>query len=294
MSKFHFKSIVILLSLVITNQYSNDYNLLMSAFSRGQESFGFLFIKLSQIYNYYGFPYFAVHLTYLMILAISLASFTRNIISVVLLIILVGGILNEQTRFFSAIFIAFSLMSLNGKLRFLFPLSFFIHPAAFLISFVVFCLMNTVKKMNELTFLCCTFFAYVFGSYLVSFIVSLGNFLGYGYSGTVHLEPLSILGKIVFFVLAVYEAFIIKNEGVNGKNYDRDIIRALIILGIFASGIAIASGRIMLVLFLLVVAISPMPKIRSSQLVATSHNNILLASILSIATIFLARISKFL
>ena len=119
MSKFHFKSIVILLSLVITNQYSNDYNLLMSAFSRGQESFGFLFIKLSQIYNYYGFPYFAVHLTYLMILAISLASFTRNIISVVLLIILVGGILNEQTRFFSAIFIAFSLMTLNGKLRFL-------------------------------------------------------------------------------------------------------------------------------------------------------------------------------
>ena len=112
-----FRAFIILIALVATNEYLDDYQKLMTAYNKGQEAFGYLFIVLGDVFRSLGLSYFYVHLSYLVIMAVSIAALTRNLFFMVVLIVLVGEILNEQTRFFTGAFGAIALLIYAKKLK---------------------------------------------------------------------------------------------------------------------------------------------------------------------------------
>lgn len=295
MVNFLFRAAIILIVLVATNGYLDDYQKLMTAYDKGQQAFGQLFIFLSEVFRGFGLSYFYVHLTYLVLLAISLATLTRNLFFMVLLIALVGEILNEQTRFFTGAFLSIALLIQTKNLKLLSVSSVFIHPAACILTFAGFLtnrfFLKFVTPSLFLTFGCG---AFVLSEVIRDVIILIGSKMGYGYAGTIYLEPLSMTGKVFLLFILLLEFFKFKNEGNLTKGKDFYLVRSFLLLTILFSSFAIVSGRLLLITTILIVASSTLPSTFTKRKVPTSYNKFVLFSVCIVFSALIVRLYKFL
>lgn len=289
------RTVVILIALIATNGYLDDYQKLMTAYDKGQQAFGYLFIFLSEIYRSFGLSYFFVHLTYLFVLALSLANLTKNLAFMVVLIILVGEILNEQTRFFTGAFLSIILLIQANKLRFLSLSSVFIHPAACVLTLAGYITNRVFFKFATPTlFLVCGCSAFILSEIIRDIIVLAGSKMGYGYAGTIYLEPLSITGKAFLFLLLILEFFKFKNEVNVSKEKDSFLVKSFLLLTILFSSFAIVSGRLLLITTILIVASSVMPSVFVKRKVPATYNKFVLLSVCIVFSALLVRLYKLL
>lgn len=273
-----FKLLVIFIVLVITNTYGNDYSILEFAFNKQQESFGLFFQFFGGVLYFFELDYVFLHSLYLFVIALSVTTFCRNLIFTVTFILLVGLVLNEQARFFSAFLGALALFRLN---RPMFAVIFcaFIHVGASVIFLAFYGVRWAMSKVDGSSFfLLFALSAWSLGLLIKQWLIAVGGYLGYGYTGTVHLEPLSIQGVGVYVLLVLVEASLLIVGEKSFLKTDRRNYRAILILGLFSSGIAIVSGRLLFVVSLYYAASAAALSFSSRRKVGPRHNKSLAIS----------------
>ena len=294
MVSFVFRTIIVLIALINTNAYLQDYQQLMVAYDKGQQSYGTLFIFLGEIYRGFNLDYFYVHLTYLIIMACCLAILTKNLAFLVLLIILVGEILNEQTRFFTGVFLAIVILIHSKKLKAFSISAFLIHPAAFVLSFMGY-LGNkiVVKHLTPAWFAILGFICFILSEAIRGVVTFIGAKLGYGYAGTIYVEPLSLSGKAFLLVVLCLEFYKFKHEKELNFVVENFLSRTFLLMTILFSGFAIVSGRLLLIWSILMVSTSCMPKFFSDRKVKPNYNLVIFNALYIILTILAVRSLKF-
>jgi hypothetical protein len=290
-----FRAFIILIALVATNEYLDDYQKLMTAYNKGQEAFGYLFIVLGDVFRSLGLSYFYVHLSYLVIMAVSIAALTRNLFFMVVLIVLVGEILNEQTRFFTGAFGAIALLIYAKKLKVLSATSVLVHPAAGVLAFAGYITNRLfIKFATPTLFLACGCSAFILSEIIRDIIIMIGSKLGYGYEGTVYLEPLSLVGKVFLFFILFLEFFKFKSEVKLNRAKDFYLVKSFFLLKILFSSFAIVSGRLLLIVTVLLVATSTMPTVFVKRKVSVNYNKLVLFSVCIVFAALLVRLYKLL
>ncbi|MBU2917750.1 hypothetical protein KO505_07210 [Psychrosphaera sp. F3M07] len=289
--RFLVKLICIFLVLFLTNEYAHDYQMLESAFKKQQESYGIVFVTLSKFYFQLGLEYILLHITYLFIMSISIALITSNLLLMITLLVLIGHILNEQTRFFTG-----AMVSIAG-LRYYKPailISFLFHPAAFVLTLAAYFIHWFTKFKQSNWFIIYLITAYVVGFALKEVILSIGRAIGYDYSGSIYLDPISLAGQLFLFAIAIFEVFKKQlEEQTNQEQVKQNEVRAFILLCVVCSGFAIVSGRLLMVIAILVIANSTVPKFNDQNQVSKKYNVFLLLSVIVVFLTLLIRTLKF-
>ncbi|MCC5855537.1 MAG: hypothetical protein JJU10_07675 [Idiomarina sp.] len=256
--------ILLLIALISTNQFGNDYLTLKHAYNIQQESFGTVFILLSRLFYSLGLDYWFLHIFYCVILSFSVSRLSENLISPILVFIILGSILNEQTRYFSAALLALYLLVRYSA--WLTLLTFVIHPAGSLMISAVGILYSVIHKMSLIWKVLLIFACFMMSPVVKIAILWIGGQLGYQYEGTVHSEVISNFGLvfILYCAFAVLVGFqFINRSGLPYANRNQSILLAVAGLAAFSSEFAIISGRYLITLTILLSCMLVFPKLGS-------------------------------
>ena len=238
--KLFFNSLILAVILFTLNEKGHDFLIVQKSFNNGELKFGYFLHFLQYLKVYFDIKYLQVHFLYVFVLSYSLLKLSGNKVFLLILIIIpFSDILNEQIRFFSALFFAI-LHPFNNIL------SFFIHPAAALLALPLQFLKktkNTFISENKFFFLLVIFLALLISSLLAPFVRQYSILLGYQYSGSIHFgnaSNISLLVKLFFCFLF----FFMKSREI--------ILFYLLFISITFGEIAIISGRSLIAFLILI------------------------------------------
>jgi hypothetical protein len=238
--KLFFNSLILSLIIFILNEKGHDFLIVQNSFNKGEFKFGYFLHFLQYLKVYIDVKYIQVHFLYIYILSYSLLKLSNNKISLLILIIFpFSDILNEQIRFFSALFFAISHPIKN-------ILSFLIHPAAALIALP----LQFFKKskhifilQNKYFFLVMILTAFLIANLISPIVHRYSILLGYDYQDSIHFGKASYLSLLIKIIFCFIFYFIKSRE---------IILFYLLFITITFGEIAIISGRSLIAFLILI------------------------------------------
>jgi len=237
--KFLIFSFTIVL-LYLLNPENNDYQTLKKAYDNSWDGYGHGFQAVSSIGRLLDLNYKFVHF---MLLALLFPFFINTniaqIIGISISIILLFGVLNEQTRFYISLSgVSVAVLKRNYLLI---SLAMF-HVAGAILGILVASLSLLWIYHSRFIW---RFFLLVgtvfFGVGLKPIILQIGAAVGYGYAGTIFLEPSSV--NSLFFKFLVFLSLIFYRKSEADHFYV--LVLMSLICSIAFSDFAILSGRLL-------------------------------------------------